>query len=191
MTTTNKTPPETSEAPEAPEEKPVLDFTQLAPTRRKIRLPTAREPAQGEVFELRLLDDFGIADQQALLSMSRRYEALWNSEAALDASQKTILASLLNDMLDRVLEAPKTVKRTMRDNIKARVVTAFSMAPLLTAQEQITVRVGLERMNEIDRIRNEQTAQEETELQSREDWVMKLIDEAIAQSPNGQLTTES
>ena len=114
----------------------VLDLTSIIPPRKLVRLPTRSNP-KGEVYELRLLDDFGIEEQQQLLSWSRRFEALWNKEDKdLSPRERVKLKWLLNAMFIKVLDAPDEVKRDIDDTVKSRVVTAFTMVPLLERQKR-------------------------------------------------------
>lgn len=114
----------------------VLDLTQFVPSRKLVRLPTTEHP-KGEVFSLRLLDDFGIVDQQRLLSWSRRFEALWNKEAGdLTKDEQIQLKHLLDQMFITVLDAPDEIKKQTPDHIKSRVVTSFTLVPLLERQKR-------------------------------------------------------
>lgn len=147
-----ETPPEVAEAPNEPQDTPqapqtpdpepeekkepkVLDLTALAPNRRLVKLPTAEHP-KGETFEIRLLDDFGIATQQKLLNWSRTYERLFNSEEDLSDDEQVRLKFVLDSLFDAVLDAPVAVKREMSDAVRSRVMTTFSLAPLIAQQEQ-------------------------------------------------------
>ena len=124
--------------PAPPEEKEddenVLDLVSIAPTRRLVRVPTKDKP-EGQTFELRLMDDFGIMQQQELLSWGRRYDALFNKEEDLTDDERLKLKHYLDCIFDTVLDAPKAVKKTMPDGVRNRVVTAFTLAPLLARQE--------------------------------------------------------
>jgi hypothetical protein len=120
-------------------EDDILDLSTLIPSRKRIRLPIPKtaegEPDSG-VFELRLLDDFGIMDQQRLLSWSRRFETLWNSDEDLSNSEQEDMLSLMNKMFTKVLDAPEDVKAACPPNIKSRVVTAFTLVPLIERQKR-------------------------------------------------------
>lgn len=119
-----------------PNEDDILDLTSIVPPRKLIRIPTRSNP-KGEVHELRLLDDFGIEEQQQLLSWSKRFEALWNKEGKdLNPRERVKMKWLLNAMFLKVLDAPDEVKHDVDDTIKSRVVTAFTMVPLLERQKR-------------------------------------------------------
>lgn len=120
------------------DEDQILDLT-LPTTRRMVKLPTKAHP-EGEPYELRLLDDFGIADQQQLLAWSRRFDGLFNLDEAdnngpLTDDQKLIMKKCLDSLFDMVIVAPAAVKKAMPDSIRHRVVTAFTLAPLIARQE--------------------------------------------------------
>ena len=119
-----------------PDEDDILDLTSIVPPRKLVRIPTKANP-KGEVHELRLLDDFGIEEQQQLLSWSKRFEALWNKDGKdLTPKERVKMRWLLNAMFWKVLDAPDEVKRNVDDTIKSRVVTAFTMVPLLERQRR-------------------------------------------------------
>jgi hypothetical protein len=112
----------------------VLDLVSIAPARRPVKIPTKRKP-EGEPFTLRLMDDFGIEIQQQLMSWGRRYDALFNKEDDLTADERTKLKYYLDCIFDQVLDAPKSIKKDIPDGVRSRVVTAFTLAPLLARQE--------------------------------------------------------
>jgi hypothetical protein len=102
--------------------KPVIDFD-LAPERQTVR-------KGGRLFEVRRLDDFGIAKQQQLDRDGREFARLWNSDAELTADQGQRLKLLLERIFQDLLDAPKTVRASFKDAEKARLVLDFSLAPL-------------------------------------------------------------
>lgn len=121
---------------EEPDEDDILDLTSIVPPRKLVRIPVKGSP-KGEVHELRLLDDFGIEEQQQLLSWSKRFEALWNKDGKdLTPRERVKMKWLLNAMFFKVLDAPDEVKRNVDDTVKSRVVTAFTMVPLLERQKR-------------------------------------------------------
>lgn len=112
----------------------VLDLTALIPSRRLVKLPTKRHP-EGENFELRLVEDFGIEMQQKLLAWSRKYQELMQAEDELDDEGTTRLRFLFDNLFNHVIDAPDIAKRGMDDSAKNRAITAFSWAPVLAQQE--------------------------------------------------------
>lgn len=124
----------TKAEPPAQDDDDVLNLTSLVPSRKLVKLPTKSHP-EGEAFELRLLDDFGIVDQQKLLTWSKRFEELWNKDEDLTEDEGTQMKHLLDVMFDKVLDAPEEDKGDMPDHIRSRVVTAFTLVPLLARQE--------------------------------------------------------
>lgn len=126
-----------SEKESEPEEK-VLDLTTLARPRRTVKLPTKDHP-EGEMFEIRLLDDFGVQKQQQLLTWSRRYDKLYNRDDDQPDLQDEDLDKLkwyLDSMFEEILDAPKVKKNQMTDSLRQRVVLVFSMAPALLRDER-------------------------------------------------------
>lgn len=95
----------------------------------------------GKFYELAKLGDFGIGDQQRLNRDGRVFYQLWTSEEDLTDDQQKQLKFVLERLFDKVLVAPKVVKRTFGDDSKAEVVLHFTLAPLrkmmeAAAQEQ-------------------------------------------------------
>lgn len=90
----------------------------------------------GKLYELRNLSDYGIAAQQRLSRDGREYFQLWQSDNELDDDQQKRLKFVLDRMFlgdDRalpLLDAPKTLLRKLDDASRARVVMAFTFAPL-------------------------------------------------------------
>ena len=147
MTTRQRKPP-SEQTPAAngavPEEdsSKVLDLISLTPSRKLVRLPTKDHP-EGETFELRLVDDFGIEMQQKLLAWSRQFTNLMSSEEELDDDQAARMRFLLESLFEQVLgpspDMTKTefadARRGMDDAVRHRVVQAFSWAPVLARNE--------------------------------------------------------
>jgi hypothetical protein len=136
------------------EEENVLDLTSLAPNRRLVKLATTEHP-DGERFQIRMLDDFGIGTQQQLLAHSRKLEALFNAEEELKQDQRDRMKFLLDELFNRLLVPPSDmtedrfieVKKSMSDAVRNRVVSAFSLVPrleLLAMQEIVAKRVQAE-----------------------------------------------
>jgi hypothetical protein len=113
---------------EAVDEDMILDLTTLAPKRSKVRLPTP-ESEEGELFDLRSMDDFGIAEQQQLTMEGKEFDALWNTQD-LNSAQRKRLKTLLDHMLEKVLDAPAPVKKHLKDGQRSQIVLAFTLAPL-------------------------------------------------------------
>lgn len=130
--------------PKGGDDSDVLDLTNLIPTRKLVKLATPDHP-EGTTFELRLLDDFGIVEQQQLLTWSKRFEKLWNHEGDEDLTdaQRTTMMHLLDQMFGLVLAKPSSMsddefnraKEAFPDYVKSRVVTAFTYVPLMMRQE--------------------------------------------------------
>lgn len=108
--------------------EPLLDISTLAPTRQTISI-------DGTLYELRLMEDFGIADQQALTRDGEEFDRLWNQEK-LSKNERARLEMLLGRMFDKVLPLPDEVRAKLSDAHKARVVLTFTVAPLLIGAAQ-------------------------------------------------------
>jgi hypothetical protein len=146
---------------DAPE---LLNLTALAPTRRMVKIPTKETPA-GETFELRLVDDFGIEDQQGLIAWGKEFQKLMNSDTQLKEAQRERLRWLLNHLFMTILDAPDAVKKDITDAIKNRVIQAFTWAPVLAQQElqsQVITRLidrGALTQEQVDEILEEMRAE--------------------------------
>jgi hypothetical protein len=107
--------------------EPVLELSTLAPDRPTISV-------DDKMYELAVMDDFGIDEQQALTRDGAEFDALWNSNDELSKADKQRLKMLLDRMFERVvLEMPKTVKAKMKDGLRGQIVMAFTLAPLAAA----------------------------------------------------------
>lgn len=87
----------------------------------------------GKFYELKLIGDFGIGQQQILNRDGREFYTLWTSEDELDEDQQKRLKMLLERMFAKVLDAPKSVLRKLDDADKSDVVLNFTLAPLRKA----------------------------------------------------------
>lgn len=139
--------PETAaETPSAPveeeEKRPdrLLDLVTLAPTRRRVLLPTPAKP-NGEQYEIRLLEDFGIGTQQRLNVWARKYDRLLGSDDELNQAEQAELEYALGLLFEEILQAPPEFKADAPDFVKQRVVRAFSLAPQLDQIERTTAEL--------------------------------------------------
>lgn len=112
------------EAPEEIAPEPVLTIT-LSPQRPTIDV-------DGTLYELRLMRDFSITDQQGLNRDGRAFATLWNSEKALKPVEQKRLKFLLERLFKQVLIIPADddVAKRFADADKADVVLHFTLAPL-------------------------------------------------------------
>jgi hypothetical protein len=117
------TPVEDEAVPERKRPEPLVDLDDVLADR-----PTVRY--QGEPYELKTLDDFGIIDQQRLTRDGREFFKLWSSDEELTEEEGVRLKLLLNRMFDKVFSAPKKVRDSLSDGKRAQVVLAFTLAPL-------------------------------------------------------------
>ncbi len=164
---TTKTPPEVDAPTNGKVEEPEpLDLVgeSLTPTRRLVKIPTKRKP-EGETFEMHLVEDFGIEDQQKLMAWSRRFSQLMGADEELTKAEQERLRFLLTSLVDMVLDAPKTVKDTLKDSVANRVVQTFSWGPALARQDQQTELV--KRLIEKGHLTQEQVDETQTEIRQR------------------------
>lgn len=121
----------------------VLDLTALTPTRSLVKIPTLEHPVDGEVFELRLLDDFGIEMQHKLLAWSKKFAQLMakaNEGEELDEDESDKVRFLLDAVFDAVLQssdgAPlsKEKRANVGDTGRQRVMQGFTWGPTLETQ---------------------------------------------------------
>jgi hypothetical protein len=127
---TTKTAPEETQA----DETQVLDLTTIAPVRPTVNIRTPDHP-NGKVYELRVIDDFGIEDQQQLTREGAEFDKLWNTDR-LNGAQRKRLKMLLDHMFDRVLDAPADIRARLSDGQRSQVVLAFTLAPLAAAAQR-------------------------------------------------------
>jgi hypothetical protein len=167
-----------AEKEDKPEDK-VLDLTTLARSRRTVKLPTKEKP-EGEIFEIRLLDDFGVQQQQQILTWSRRYDKLYNRDDGrpdLSDGEADLMKHYLDSMFEEILDAPKTKKNQMGDSLRQRVVLVFSMAPALLRDERNAMEFrrallgelierGISSEDELLTVMNEMTDERQKEMNS-------------------------
>lgn len=147
-------------APDPPAEKKdrddFIDLTR-ATKRRKVLLPLTKSTPEGDrvpeldeegkpktkVFEVRLIDDFGLAMQQRLLSYSRKYEKLFNNDEPLSEKDAKQLDYYHDEMFSRVLVAEEVDRQKIDIAAQQRVVTTFSRGPLIDSMEENRQRLNV------------------------------------------------
>jgi hypothetical protein len=121
----------------------VLDLTALAPTRTLVRIPTLEKPVEGEVFELRLVDDFGIEMQHKLLAWSKKFAQLMakaNNGDELDEDESNRLRFVLDAVFEATLQSAdgspltKAQQAKVDDPGRQRVMQGFTWGPTLESQ---------------------------------------------------------
>lgn len=127
---------------QAPEHEPILDISTIAPERPAVRIRTAKDP-DGTLYELKLLAEFGIADQQSLVRDGQAFDTLFNKDV-LTGNERKRLKQILDRMFEKVLIADAKVKLLCNDHVRSQVVTAFTVAPLVMAAAQAETETGLE-----------------------------------------------
>jgi hypothetical protein len=86
----------------------------------------------GGLYDLHLLTDFGIAEQQQLMRDGETYDELWGKTGLTSGERKT-LEQTLDRMFNLVLDAPVKVKASISDAQKSQIVQAFTVAPFALA----------------------------------------------------------
>lgn len=86
----------------------------------------------GRLYDLHLLSDFGIAEQQQLMRNGETYDELWGKTGLTSGERKT-LEQTLDRMFNLVLDAPVKVKALISDAQKSQIVQAFTVAPFALA----------------------------------------------------------
>ena len=149
---------------EVDDNEPMLDLSTIAPTRPTVRIrlkgdvcecahpyaahhePDSDTPVEccgecsgyvpsGALYDLRLLSDFGIAEQQELMRDGESYDGLW-AKTPLTGGEKKKLEQTLNRMFDRVLDAPPRVKRLVNASQRSQIIQAFTIAPFARAARE-------------------------------------------------------
>lgn len=90
----------------------------------------------GKLYDVRVMDDFGIAAQRRLNRDGQKFYQLWTAEDDLDEDQEARMAQLLDRMFfgdekaPSLIDAPKTLLRKLGTGSRADVVLTFTLAPL-------------------------------------------------------------
>lgn len=138
--TPRKTSSPTEPEPE-PEPETVKETVASVPTVNPIgRSQTEPErpvwDIDGKLYDVRVMDDFGIAAQQRLNRDGRDFYQLWNAEEDLTDDQEARMEQLLDRMFfgdekaPSIIDAPKTLLRKLGAGSRAEVVLTFTLAPL-------------------------------------------------------------
>ena len=124
-------------------ERQPVDLIDLTPLRTLVRIPTLDHPVDGEVYEMRLVDDFGVEVQPKLLAWSKRYTSLFTKASNgedLDEKELAQLRFTLDAVFEHVLQhadgspLSKTERARISDHGRQRVMTGFTWGPTLEAQ---------------------------------------------------------
>lgn len=127
MTPAAPAPPETPEVPpdvmDALQNAPIIEIDTLDPERGEVSI-------NGELYEIKLLAEYGIADQHRLKRELKQYDDLWK-KGSLTAKEEKQLKARLDHIFTEVLIAPKELKAKVKDQGRQQVVMAFTLAPLV------------------------------------------------------------
>ena len=114
--------------------EPLIEVSAFLPDRPTVTIKmSATDP--GTTYELHLMREFGIADQQRLTQDGKEFEKLWN-QPSLTKKEGERLKIVLDRMFEKVLIAPQGVKDKLDDQTRSNVVTAFTFAPFAIAAAQ-------------------------------------------------------
>lgn len=119
---------ETSGAVKAPEVRPI-GTSQTVPEHPLWEI-------DGKLYDVRVMDDFGIAAQRRLNRDGRAFYELWTAEEDLSEEQEARMEQLLDRMFfgdgkaPSLIDAPKTLLRKLGTGSRADVVLTFTLAPL-------------------------------------------------------------
>jgi hypothetical protein len=159
-------PPETKTDATEEENEPLFAVEAFAEERPTLRVHASHSDKEGVIVELRLMREFGIAEQQRLTQDGAEYEKLWN-KPNLSKKEGERLKVLLDRMFDKVLVADAKLKAKIDDQQRSSVVTAFTYAPLAMAAA---------------RERREQEAKEKAEKAKAKVVDAEVIDESTTEN---------
>jgi hypothetical protein len=114
--------------PDPRDAEPLLTLSTLAPKRPTVDI-------DGTHYELNVMNDFGLRDQQRLTHDGREYQALFSAEDELTTAQSARLDLLLERMYAMAWHKPlpRTIEAKLGDEQRAQVVVVFTRGPLLMA----------------------------------------------------------
>lgn len=112
---------EASTAEKPKRSEPLLDLSSLE--RETVRL------RDGSIRELRNLNEFGVGEQHQLRRRGQEFDRLWESEEDLKDEEKARLTFLTNELFERLVDAPQTVKKRVKEGDRAQIVLIFTSAP--------------------------------------------------------------
>lgn len=149
MTTTAQKEPETKAATNGkpdgePKFKPLLELSTVAPVRPVVSINTGKvDPETGEpdldLYEFRMLEEFGAVDHQEYNRDLAEYEELWGSRERLNKAEKKRYVMLLDRLFAQVVIGGDGLLEILSGAQKRQVVMLFPYAPTLQeamAQDQ-------------------------------------------------------
>jgi hypothetical protein len=125
---------------------PLLDITSLPDVQKRPSTPEpiidldeqSQEPPvrfQGKLYYLKDRHDIGPVEEHQLRLDGAEFQRYYMSDEALTETEQQRFDLLLDSLFDRVLVAPKNIKKLIKPGNKARVVVHFIFAPLLRAAQ--------------------------------------------------------
>jgi hypothetical protein len=130
-----KSPPldDEDEAEVRDDDAPILDMEEYVdPERPKILFRTAEQKKKGEdpsVYEIRVPEDMGVAEEQAFRTELREYAEL-SAPGKLTKADRAKLQARLDHLFGRVIIAPPAIREAFTDSQKKRVIKTFQLALL-------------------------------------------------------------
>jgi len=121
-------PPEPEETSVAPKVEPI-GKSETSPDRPVWDI-------DGKLYDVRVMDDFGIGAQRRLNRDGREFYQLWSATEDLTDEQEARMEQLLDRMFfgdekaPSIIDAPKTLLRRLGTGSRADVVLTFTLAPL-------------------------------------------------------------
>jgi hypothetical protein len=106
--------------------EPVLELDTLAPKRPTVRIRTP-ENRDGELYDMRLPEEFGIEEEQLYRAELREYGELMGKDKLTSAERKSLKARL-RSLAGKILIAPGEVIGELKDRQQQAVITNFTAA---------------------------------------------------------------
>lgn len=103
---------------------PLLDLSKTEREVVKLR--------DGSQRELKNLNEFGITEQHKLRRQGQEFDKLWEQDGELSDDDKSRITFLLNELFERLVLAPESVKKKVKEGDRAQVVLIFTSAPYAT-----------------------------------------------------------
>jgi hypothetical protein len=112
---------EASTAEKPKRSKPLLDLSSLERETVQLR--------DGSIRELRNLNEFGVGEQHQLRRRGQEFDRLWESDEDLTDQETARLKFLTNELFDRLVVAPTSVKKRVQEGDRAQIILIFTSAP--------------------------------------------------------------
>lgn len=131
---------------ETGEETLLLDFSE--PVRRK-----AGVAPNGEAYEIRNLDEFGLQEEHALRAKRERFTAL-QQKTKLSPTESAEYKKLLHSLFDEIVIADEKTKGALNDRQRQKIVLFFTAAQLGEEAELTQAAVRLSQRGTLSTMEN-------------------------------------